>query len=147
MGRKGAKKSVRRVCHCSIINTQRCLRKGGRADGASKHKERNCKPKVPDTTCYYFWHKPFTIAMKVAMENIILIVCPEGFAPLTSKRHTSHICWEWWYASLFIFFILLCPSCFHKSYFRTPLPFFFNFFMWWSNYRLRGHSDVLKSRK
>lgn len=27
--------------------------------------------------------------MKVAMENVILIGCPQGFAPLTSKRHTS----------------------------------------------------------
>lgn len=48
---------------------------------------RNCKTKVPDTTCYYFWHKPFTTAMKVAMENILLIVCPPGFAPSTSTRH------------------------------------------------------------
>lgn len=27
--------------------------------------------------------------MKVAMENVILIGCPQGFAPLTSKRHMS----------------------------------------------------------
>lgn len=27
--------------------------------------------------------------MKVAMENVILIVCPQGFAPLISERHTS----------------------------------------------------------
>lgn len=31
--------------------------------------------------------------MKVAMENAILIVCPQGFAPLTSKRHTSPMRW------------------------------------------------------
>lgn len=30
--------------------------------------------------------------MKVAMENVILIVCPQGFAPLTSKRHTYAGC-------------------------------------------------------
>lgn len=27
--------------------------------------------------------------MKVATENVILIGCPQGFAPLTSKRHMS----------------------------------------------------------
>lgn len=27
--------------------------------------------------------------MKVAMENVVLIVCPPGFAPLISQRHTS----------------------------------------------------------
>lgn len=122
--KRKVRRGVRSVCHRGVINTQWCWGKGGRADGASKHWEWNCKPKVPDTTCYYFWHKPFTIAMKVAMENVILIVCPQGFAPLTSKRHMSHICWVWWYVSpllLLFFFILFCappPTHFHKSYFR-----------------------------
>lgn len=109
-GQEGNKVSrgVRSVCHHGVINTQWCWSRGGSADRASEHKEWNCKPKVPDTTCYYFWHKPFTIAMKVAMENVILIVCPRGFAPPSSERHTSHICSAWRYVPFF-YFVFFAP--------------------------------------
>lgn len=43
--------------------------------------------------------------MKVAMENVILIVCPQGFAPLTSKRHTYAGCDDMFlFVLCFVFF-------------------------------------------
>lgn len=42
--------------------------------------------------------------MKVAMENVILIVCPQGFAPLTSKRHTYAGCDDMFLFVLVLFF-------------------------------------------
>lgn len=55
-GARGGEKvgiAVRSVCHHGIINTKwgrskKRKRRGLRAKG------RNCKPRVPDTTCYYF---------------------------------------------------------------------------------------------
>lgn len=54
------------------------------------------------------------------MENVILIVCPQGFAPLTSKRHTYAGCDDMFlFVLFFCFFILFffLPPHFHKSVF------------------------------
>lgn len=49
---------VRSVCHRGVINTRWGRSKGGRErekeTRASEREGRNCKPRVPDTTCYYF---------------------------------------------------------------------------------------------
>lgn len=55
--------------------------------------------------------------MKVAMENVILIVCPQGFAPLTSQRHTTQMLGVMICFSFYLFFIFFCFLHFHISYF------------------------------
>lgn len=55
--------------------------------------------------------------MKVAMENVILIVCPQGFAPLTSQRHTTQMSGVMICFSFYLFFIFFCFLHFHISYF------------------------------
>lgn len=48
--------------------------------------------------------------MKVAMENVILIVCPQGFAPLTSQRHTTQMLGVMICFSFYLFFFSFVSS-------------------------------------